>query len=90
MARRKHTPEQVIKKLREAEVAMAEGSTVVQASRKIGVTEQTYNRIRPHSSLGYRPPAPAAIPPAEPVPMLAGLTLPVLQALRAGQRECRL
>ena len=35
---------------------------------------QTYNRIRPHSSLGYRPPAPAAIPPAEPVPMLAGLT----------------
>ena len=35
---------------------------------------QTYNRIRPHSSLGYRPPAPAAILPAEPVPMLAGLT----------------
>ena len=42
MARRKHTPEQVIKKLREAEVAMAEGGTVAQASRKIGVTEQTF------------------------------------------------
>ena len=46
MARRKHTPEQVIKKLREAEVAMAEGSTVAQASRKIGVTEQTFYRWR--------------------------------------------
>ena len=46
MARRKHTPEQVIKKLREAEVAIAEGSTVAQASRKIGVTEQTFYRWR--------------------------------------------
>ena len=35
---------------------------------------QTYNRIRPHSSLGYQPPAPEAILPAEPVPVLAGLT----------------
>ena len=46
MARRKHTPEQVIKKLREAEAAMAEGGTVAQASRKIGVTEQTFYRWR--------------------------------------------
>ena len=46
MARRKHTPEQVIKKLREAKVAIAEGSTVAQASRKIGVTEQTFYRWR--------------------------------------------
>ena len=35
---------------------------------------QTYNRIHPHSSLGYSPPAPAAILPAEAIPMLAGLT----------------
>ena len=33
-----------------------------------------YNRIRPHSSLGYRPPAPAAILPAEATSMLVGLT----------------
>ena len=46
MARRKHTPEQVIKKLRQAEVAMTEGGTVAQASRKIGVTEQTFYRWR--------------------------------------------
>jgi len=35
---------------------------------------QTYNRIRPHSSLGYRPPAPTAVAPAGAAPMLAGLT----------------
>ena len=35
---------------------------------------QTYNRIRPHSSLGYQPPAPETIRPAGPVPTLAGLT----------------
>ena len=35
---------------------------------------RTYNRIRPHSSLGYRPPAPEALLPVEPVPVLAGLT----------------
>ena len=46
MARRRHTPEQVIDKLREAEVAIAEGSTVAEASRRIGVTEQTFYRWR--------------------------------------------
>ncbi len=35
---------------------------------------RTYNRVRPHSSLGYRPPAPEALLPDEPVPVLAGLT----------------
>ena len=32
MAKRRHTPEQVINKLREAEVAIAEGSTVAEAA----------------------------------------------------------
>ena len=35
---------------------------------------QTYNRVRPHSSLGYRPPAPEVLMSADPVPVLAGLT----------------
>ena len=39
MAKRRHTPEQVIYKLREAEVVIAEGSTVAEAARRIGVTE---------------------------------------------------
>ena len=33
-----------------------------------------YNRIRPHSSLYYRPPAPETMMTAELVPELAGLT----------------
>ena len=46
MGRRRHTPEQVINKLREAEVAIAEGGTVVEAARRIGVTQQTFYRWR--------------------------------------------
>ncbi len=40
MARRVFTPEQIINKLREAEVLLSQGDTVGEASRKIGVTEQ--------------------------------------------------
>ncbi len=46
MAKKRHTPEQVINKLREAEVAIAEGRTVAEAARRIGVTEQTFYRWR--------------------------------------------
>lgn len=38
--------EQIIPKLREAEVDLAKGLTVAQACKKIGVTEQTYYRWR--------------------------------------------
>ena len=46
MAKRKHTAEQIIGKLREAEVLLAQGQTVAQVSRALGVTEQTYYRWR--------------------------------------------
>ena len=46
MARKFLAPEQIINRLREAEVALSQRSTVAQASRKIGVTEQTYYRWR--------------------------------------------
>ena len=46
MATRRHTPEQVINKLREAEVAIASGSTIAEAVRRIGVTQQTFYRWR--------------------------------------------
>ena len=46
MPRRRHTPEQVINKLREAEVVISGGSTVAEASRQIAVTEQTFYRWR--------------------------------------------
>ena len=46
MPRKKHTPEQIIAKLRQAEVAISTGSTVVEAVRQIEVTEQTFYRWR--------------------------------------------
>lgn len=46
MGRKIHTPEQIINKLREAEVVINQGKAVGQACRKIGVTEQTYYRWR--------------------------------------------
>lgn len=46
MGRRTFTPEQIINKLREVEVLLSQGDSVGEASRKIGVTEQTYYRWR--------------------------------------------
>ena len=46
MPRKIYTPEQIIRKLREAEVLVAEGMTTRNAARQIGVTEQTYYRWR--------------------------------------------
>jgi len=46
MVRRSYTPEQIIGRLREAEVHLSQGLSVGEASRKIGVTEQTYYRWR--------------------------------------------
>ena len=46
MVRKGYTPEQIISKLREAEVLLSQGATVGEASKKIGVTEQTYYRWR--------------------------------------------
>lgn len=46
MARRTYTPEQIINKLREAEIQLSQGSTVAEAVRQMGVTEQTYYRWR--------------------------------------------
>ncbi len=46
MANKRHTPEQVINTLRQAAVAISAGRTVSEASRQIGVTEQTYYRWR--------------------------------------------
>ena len=43
---RKHRPEEIISKLREAEIVLAQGGVVADACRRIGVTEQTYYRWR--------------------------------------------
>ena len=46
MSRRRHTPEQIITALREAEVGLANGETVGEVSRELGISEQTYYRWR--------------------------------------------
>ena len=46
MSRRRHTPEQIITALREAEVGLANGKTVGMVSRELGISEQTYYRWR--------------------------------------------
>jgi putative transposase len=44
--RKAFTPEQIIWKLREAEVLLSQGHKVGDVSRKLGITEQTYYRWR--------------------------------------------
>ena len=46
MGRRTFKAEEIIGKLREAEVLLSQGDSVGEASRKIGVSEQTYYRWR--------------------------------------------
>lgn len=42
----KHTPAQIIEKLRMAEIELANGTTIAQVTVKLGVTEKTYYRWR--------------------------------------------
>ena len=46
MASKRHTPEQIVAKLRQVDVLTSQGSTAADAVRSIGVTEVTYYRWR--------------------------------------------
>ena len=46
MKRRRHTPEQIIRKLREAERILGEGKTIPEAAKDLGISEQTFHRWR--------------------------------------------
>jgi len=46
MAKKGFTPEQIISKLREAEVLLSQGNTIAIVSKRIGVTDHTYYRWR--------------------------------------------
>lgn len=54
----RHTAEQIVAKLRQAEVELAKGRTIPQVSKLLGITDQTYyrwrNRIRRTSGAGAR------------------------------------
>jgi len=81
-------PEEIIGKLREAEIILAKGRTTGDACRRIAVTEAKvlieawrlhYNTISPHSKLGYRPPAPETATP--PLPSSGYATLHLQSAM---------
>ena len=46
MGRKRYTPEQIIGKLREAEVALSQGQTAAQVCSGLGIAEQTFYRWR--------------------------------------------
>ena len=46
MVRKGYKPEQIINKLREAEILLSQGNTVSVVTRKIGVSDYTYYRWR--------------------------------------------
>ena len=46
MSRKRHTAEEIVNKLRQADVELSKGQTVAGICKLIGVTEQTYYRWR--------------------------------------------
>ncbi len=46
MVKKGYSPEQIINKLREAEIYLGQGASIAEASKQLGVTEQTYYRWR--------------------------------------------
>ena len=46
MSKKRYGSEQIIAKLREVEIMLSKGATIGEASKRIGVTEQTYYRWR--------------------------------------------
>ena len=46
MKSKKHKPEQIIKKLREADAMLSLGKTIGQVAQALGISEQTFHRWR--------------------------------------------
>ncbi len=46
MAGKRHTAEQIVRKLREAEIELAKGQSIKAVCKKLQITEQTYYRWR--------------------------------------------
>ena len=44
MAKKRCAPEQIINKLREAEILLSQGATIAVASKRIGISDHTYYR----------------------------------------------
>ena len=46
MAKKRYATEQIVAKLREAEVHLSKGLTTAEVCKKLGITDQTYSRWR--------------------------------------------
>ncbi len=44
--KKRHTPEQIVRKLREADAELAAGASVPEVARRLGVSEATFHRWR--------------------------------------------
>ena len=49
MAKKRYRPEEIIAKLREADVLLAQGNKVPEVAKAIGIHEITYSQIMPQS-----------------------------------------
>ena len=46
MKRKRHTPEQIIRKLREADQRLSEGRSIAEVVQQLAISEQTFHRWR--------------------------------------------
>lgn len=46
MKRKRHSPEQIIRKLRDAEAQLTGGATIADVAKKLGISENTFHRWR--------------------------------------------
>jgi putative transposase len=46
MKKTRHTPEQIVRKLRQAEARLAAGASIPEAARDLGISEATFHRWR--------------------------------------------
>jgi putative transposase len=44
--KKRHTPEQIVRKLREVDTELAAGASVLEVARKLGISEPTFHRWR--------------------------------------------
>ena len=47
---KRHTPEQIVRKLRQAEAELAAGASIPEVARRLGISEATFHRWRNHYS----------------------------------------
>jgi putative transposase len=46
--KKRHTPEQIVRMLREADAELARGASIPEVARRLGISEATFHRWRNH------------------------------------------